>query len=86
MSSDGSVQTRLTHGPGVRVAFAWSPDGTRIAFAATADDPAELFVTGADGSNPTRLTYHVGSDVDGAYVRSMPPWSPDGSRISVKRQ
>ena len=82
MNADGSAQTRLTHGLGVRPAFAWSPDGTRIAFAATVDDHAELFVMGADGSNPTRLTYHVGSDESGVYVRSMPSWSPDGSRIA----
>jgi Tol biopolymer transport system component len=65
---------------------AWSPDGSRIAFASTRDrngedcgedlctDDGELYVMGADGSGPTRLTTEIGDE-------QTPTWSPDGAAI-----
>ena len=46
----------------------WSPDGTKILFQKSSDG---IWVMGADGSNPQRLT-------DSGFG---PVWSPDGQRI-----
>lgn len=53
-----------------------SPQG-RIVYAAreTRDDPWDLWVLEADGSEPTRLT-------EGAHDDVLPVWSPDGRRIA----
>jgi Tol biopolymer transport system component len=88
MNADGSDQRVLVdqgapQGPG---APAWAPDGTRIAYATTPGSSGpnsghysfEVWVIGADGSEPTRL-FHGGcciGDWDG------PVWSPDGRRIA----
>lgn len=56
----------------------WSPDGSRLVMAAI--DPGEgrgrwhLYVTDAEGDNPTRVSRR-----DGLYLD--PSWSPDGERI-----
>ncbi len=47
-----------------------------IAFSSTRDGNDEIYVMGADGSDPTRLT-----DNDDANDRE-PSWSPDGTRIA----
>ena len=60
---------------------AWSPDGSRIAFEHLGDGdmmPAQVFVMGADGSNPRTVT----SSPDRRwYAESDPSWSPEGSKI-----
>jgi len=57
---------------------AWSPDSDRIAFEHLGDgdiQPAQIFVAGADGSDPFRPT----RSPDGRrYAESDPAWSPDG--------
>ena len=55
---------------------AWSPDSSRIAFVGHRDGIAEVFVVGADGSNPRQVTSVQSPFVD------RPIWSPDGSRIA----
>jgi Tol biopolymer transport system component len=58
----------------------WSPDGTKIAFVSQrAAGNFELYVTGVDGSNVTRLTNNGNNDY-------QPDWSPDGSRLVVSRE
>jgi len=60
---------------------AWSPDGARIAFEHRGDGeilPAQIFVMGADGSDPRRAT----SDEGIQYAESDPAWSPDGDRLA----
>lgn len=50
----------------------WSPDGTQIAFQGhDGDGDFDLFVAGADGSNPTELADNAVADLE-------PDWGPDG--------
>jgi TolB protein len=57
---------------------AWSPDGRQIAFESDRDGESRIYVMGADGSNPVRLTSPPGKD-------SHPSWSPDGKQIAFHR-
>jgi Tol biopolymer transport system component len=69
------------------LAFAWSPDGTRVAYLAD-DNPfigpacptcsQELFTSQPDGSDNRRVN---GALVENGRVESF-SWSPDGSRIA----
>jgi Tol biopolymer transport system component len=54
---------------------AWSPDGAKIAFTSLRTGRAQIFVAGADGSNPQNLN----SDL--AFNWS-PAWSPDGTQLA----
>ena len=54
----------------------YSPDGKRIVFASTRSGGYEIWVCGADGSNPTQVT-RLGAPVSGS-----PRWSPDGRTIA----
>jgi DNA-binding winged helix-turn-helix (wHTH) protein/Tol biopolymer transport system component len=56
-----------------------SPDGREIAFLAGKRLREELWVVGADGSQPHKLVGHEG-DMFGAVA-----WSPDGTRIACTR-
>lgn len=53
---------------------AWSPDGSRLAYANVVEGKSAIFVTGADGQNPVRLTHGVWD--------AEPRWSPDGQWIA----
>jgi len=59
----------------------WSPDGTSLAFLHQGDgdiQPAQVYIMGADGSNPTRFTRTVNG---WRFAESDPAWSPDGNRL-----
>ena len=56
----------------------WSPDGKRIVFYAERNDqPADLFVMDADGSNIRQLTHTAAAE-------GYPSWSPDGRSITFE--
>jgi Tol biopolymer transport system component len=79
MASDGSHDVNLTLDPAREQisnfsAPAWSPDSQRLAFVSTLSGNPEIYVTQADGSQQTRLTYFPGADIS-------PSWSPDGQYI-----
>ena len=66
--------TRLTDHESADYQPSWSPDGTQLVFQSTRDGETDIYVMGADGSNPTRLTEE---DYNGS-----PSWSPDGTKIA----
>lgn len=53
----------------------WSPDGTKIAYVSDREGNYEIYIMGADGSNPTRITFTDEWE-------SLPRWSPDGTKIA----
>jgi serine/threonine protein kinase/Tol biopolymer transport system component len=57
----------------------FSPDGRRIAFASErSGDRTEIWLAGADGSDPVQLTHGPGSK------QRLSCWSPDGRRIAFE--
>jgi Tol biopolymer transport system component len=79
MEADGSNQVNLTNNPAIDMQPVWSPDGSRVVFASTRDrDNFELYVMGADGTAPTRITHSEGT----GFGPAGPDWSPDGNRIA----
>ena len=75
-AADGSNPVQLTSfGTRVPDAPRWSPDGQRIAFAAlVASNNRDIYVVGADGGAPRRLTTEPSEE-------GRPGWSQDGRWI-----
>jgi Tol biopolymer transport system component len=74
MDADGTHRRRVTR----QAAFhpAWSPDGAWIAFdreASGTGAPGDIYLVGADGERPRRLTRSRDS--------FLPAWSPSGRQI-----
>ena len=59
---------------GTNTGAAYSPDGSKVAMILSSSGNAELYVSGADGSYPKRLT-------NNRSLEASPTWSPDGRRI-----
>jgi Tol biopolymer transport system component len=79
MRVDGSGLDQLTDdaGPGFSNFPDWSPDGSKIVFSSTRDRSTtglDIWVMGADGANPTRLTEAAGQN-------GRAEWSHDGTKI-----
>jgi serine/threonine-protein kinase len=58
---------------------AWSPNGQQIAYTSNQDGDFEIWVMGANGSNPHPITSNTANDFS-------PQWSPDGSQIVYHSQ
>jgi tricorn protease len=71
---EGGAAVRLTAGPGLETAPAFSPDGTRIAFTGEYDGNVDVFVMPAAGGEPKRLTWHPAAD-------NVMGWTPDGKQV-----
>jgi hypothetical protein len=54
---------------------AWSPDGSKIAFTSQRTGRSQIFVVGADGSNPVNLNNDLA-------FNWTPTWSPDGEQLA----
>ena len=70
----GAIRRLTDHSANYR-SPSWSPDGQHIVFDSNRRGKADIYVMGADGSNPRRLTEHP----DWA---AYPSWSPDGQHIA----
>jgi DNA-binding winged helix-turn-helix (wHTH) protein len=78
-----SVAVPFTSLPGLAVAPAFSPDGSRIAFAWSSNtNPSapqfDLYVKALGGEEKLQLTHHPSDWI-------CPAWSPDGTRIAFHR-
>ena len=73
----GRPDTRVVSSPGRDLGPALSPDGSEIVFESSrSGDVEEIWLAGADGSNPVQLTHGPG------FWQGSPQWSPDGRRIA----
>ena len=71
--------TRLTNSPSIDTSPSYAPDGGRIVFVSNRGGGPQLYVMGADGSAPTRISFGTGS-------YSTPVWSPRGDLIAFTKQ
>ena len=86
VNQDGSGLRRVTDTPNPSATdkrFAsqpsWTPDGQSIVFRTDRTDPtnADLWIVGADGSNPRPLVQTAGNE-------RYPTFSPDGTRLAYR--
>lgn len=78
INADGSGLTQVTTDPAADFDPSWSPDSQGIAYRHQPrdDESTEIYIIGADGSNPQNLTNNEGVADWG------PAWSPDGAHIA----
>jgi TolB protein len=78
MDLDGSNDRALLAGPpAMSFAPVFSPDGRRIAFSMASEGNTDIYVVGAGGGFPQRLTTAPGVD-------TAPSFSPDGRNIAFE--
>jgi len=78
-SSAGSPATRVTSGPAFDMQPRFSPDGKAIAFTSDRGGLFNIWVMGADGSNPKAVSHE-----EKWWVNS-PTWAPDGDYVFARR-
>ena len=64
----GGLASRLTSDPAVDTNPIWSPDGSKIAFASMRDGGQNIYVMGANGGTPRRVTTHSMAETPLAWV------------------
>jgi Tol biopolymer transport system component len=82
MNADASELTNVSNTPADEIAFAWSPDGSRIAIISgsegdtgnSSDVEGKLYSVNTEGRDLIQVA-------DGA-AEDSPAWSPDGSRLA----
>ncbi len=71
---DGGTALRLSSPKGSEMFPKFSPDGTKIAFSGNYDGNTDVYIVGAEGGLPERLTHHPDSDL-------VVEWYPDGKHV-----
>lgn len=74
VSSEGGDARRITNDRGSENWAKFSPDGGSIAFTGQYDGGTDVYVMGANGGVPLRLTYHPAAD-------RVLGWFPDGKHV-----
>lgn len=76
---DGGAVRRITPpDAGAVTDLAWAPDGTTISFTSSAEIESDVWLVGADGSNPRVVSTEPGS--------SQAAWAPDGNSMAITAQ
>ncbi len=73
---DGNGAYSVTRNRSINILPTWSPGGGKIAFTSYMRANPDLYVVGAGGGRPKRLSRFSGMNTGAA-------WSPDGSKIAV---
>jgi TolB protein len=76
MDFDGHSPYSVTRNRYANILPAFSPDGGRIAFTSYMRDNPDLYVVGAGGGRPKRISKRFGMNTGAS-------WSPDGSQIAL---
>lgn len=76
MDFDGKGKYSLTRNSSLNILPSWSPNGSQVAFTSYMRNNPDLYVVGAGGGRPKRISKHPGMNTGGS-------WSPDGTRIAV---
>ncbi|MFW6198627.1 MAG: TolB family protein, partial [Acidobacteriota bacterium] len=72
---DGGTATRITSGQAYDMQPRYSPDGSRIVFVSDRDGSENLWIAGADGSDPEPLTEEERESF------MSPEWTPEGDYV-----
>jgi TolB protein len=70
---------RLTNQPSINTSPSYAPNGNQITFESDRGGSQQIYVMGADGGNPHRISFG-----DGRY--GTPVWSPRGDYIAFTKQ
>ncbi len=76
MDFDGHGEYALTRNKYINILPAWSPSGGQVAFTSYMRDNPDLYIVGAGGGRPKRISRHRGMNTGAS-------WSPDGSKIAL---
>ena len=76
MDFDGKGVYSVTRNSSINILPAWSRSGSQIAFTSYMRDNPDIYVVGAGGGRPTRISKYPGMNTGAS-------WSPDGSKLAV---